>query len=421
MSSLFIHDAIIVTQNSAREVLRGNILVRDGKIESVGKEHMDADSTVEAGGKIAIPGLINTHCHVAMTHLRGKLDDISLEKFLERTFKLDSERSNAGIYNSSLLGMYEMLDSGITSFVDLYYSEEVIAKAVRESGIRGFLSWVTLDEDKTTQKGSPLKNAERFISNFRNDELVIPSVGIQGVYAAGDEVYLGAKELAEKKDTIIHGHLAETREEVYNFLNQHNGVRPTEHLEKIGFLNPRFLAAHGVWNTLHEVRLMGKNGVKLSWNPVSNAKLGIGGMAPVPEYLANGVSVSIGSDSCGSNNTQDVFQGMKFGSIWVKSDRWNPAITNAQAILDMATVNAAASLNRPDLGSLEPGKSADIVLLDTRTPRLMLTDEITAVSNIVYSADASCVSDVIVNGRLIKSDGHLAKFNSKDFQDAEFV
>lgn len=421
MKSLFIHDAIIVTQNPLREVLRGNILVRDGKIGYIGKEHMDADHTIEANGKIALPGLINTHCHVAMTHLRGKLDDISLEQFLERTFRLDSGRSDSGIYNSSLLGMYEMLDSGITSFVDLYYSEDVIARAVRQSGIRGFLSWVTLDEDKTTQKGSPLKNADKFISDFAHDDLVTPSVGVQGVYVAGDETYLGAKDLAEKKDTLIHGHLAETREEVYNFLNQHNGERPTEHLDRIGFLNPRFLAAHGVWNTLHEIRLMGRNGVKLSWNPVSNAKLGIGGMAPIPEYLGNGVNVSIGSDSCGSNNSQDIFQGMKFGSVWVKSDRWNPAITNAQSILDMATINAAASLNRADLGSIEAGKIADIILLDTRTPRLMLTDEVTAVSNIVYSADASSVSDVIVNGKLLKENGQLLEYRSSDFQDSEFV
>lgn len=421
MKSLFIHDAIIVTQNPLREVLRGNILVRDGKIGYIGKEHMDADHTIEANGKIALPGLINTHCHVAMTHLRGKLDDISLGQFLERTFRLDSGRSDSGIYNSSLLGMYEMLDSGITSFVDLYYSEDVIARAVRQSGIRGFLSWVTLDEDKTTQKGSPLKNADKFISDFAHDDLVTPSVGVQGVYVAGDETYLGAKDLAEKKDTLIHGHLAETREEVYNFLNQHNGERPTEHLDRIGFLNPRFLAAHGVWNTLHEIRLMGRNGVKLSWNPVSNAKLGIGGMAPIPEYLGNGVNVSIGSDSCGSNNSQDIFQGMKFGSVWVKSDRWNPAITNAQSILDMATINAAASLNRADLGSIEAGKIADIILLDTRTPRLMLTDEVTAVSNIVYSADASSVSDVIVNGKLLKENGQLLEYRSSDFQDSEFV
>lgn len=421
MKSLFIHDAIIVTQNPLREVLRGNILVRDGKIGYIGKEHMDADHTIEANGKIALPGLINTHCHVAMTHLRGKLDDISLEQFLERTFRLDSGRSDSGIYNSSLLGMYEMLDSGITSFVDLYYSEDVIARAVRQSGIRGFLSWVTLDEERTTQKGSPLKNADKFISDFAHDDLVTPSVGVQGVYVAGDETYLGAKDLAEKKDTLIHGHLAETREEVYNFLNQHNGERPTEHLDRIGFLNPRFLAAHGVWNTLHEIRLMGRNGVKLSWNPVSNAKLGIGGMAPIPEYLGNGVNVSIGSDSCGSNNSQDIFQGMKFGSVWVKSDRWNPAITNAQSILDMATINAAASLNRADLGSIEAGKIADIILLDTRTPRLMLTDEVTAVSNIVYSADASSVSDVIVNGKLLKENGQLLEYRSSDFQDSEFV
>ena len=421
MNTLEIRNALIVTQNQAREVVKANIFVEGDSISYVGDQAHDAQVIIDGTDKLVMPGMINTHCHVAMSHLRGKLDDMPLSKFLELTFKLDSERTERGIYNSALLGMYEMIDSGVTSFVDLYYSEDVIAKAAKEVGMRGFLSWVTLDQDKTTQKGDTTSNAEHFISKFQNDDLVVPSVGVQGVYVASDEVYLKARELAEKKDTIIHGHLCETREEVYNFMDQHDGERPTEHLDRIGFLNPRFLAAHGVWNTLREVRLMGKNHCSVSWNPVSNAKLGVGGIAPVSEYRNNGVNVTVGSDSSGSNNNQELFQTMKFGSIWVKNERWDPALTTAQEILDMATVNAARALNRNDIGSLETGKRADMAILDLRTPRLMLTNNENAVSNIIYSADSSCVSDVVINGRIVKQDRELLGYDPVKLHGEVFV
>ncbi|MCL5955569.1 MAG: amidohydrolase family protein [Candidatus Thermoplasmatota archaeon] len=421
VKSLEIRNALIVTQNQGREVLRGNIYAEGERISYIGRETHNSDEIIDGTHKIVIPGLINTHCHVAMSHLRGKLDDMPLNKFLELTFKLDSERTNVGIYNSALLGIYEMIDSGVTSFVDLYYSEDLIAKAAKDAGMRAFLSWNTLDEDKTTQKGNPSANAERFIGQFQQDGLITPSIGVQGVYVASDEVYLKAKEIAERKDTIIHGHLGETREEVYNFMAQHNGERPTEHLDRIGFLNRRFLAAHGVWNTMREVRLMGKNHCNVSWNPVSNAKLGVGGIAPVTEYRDNGVTVTVGSDSSGSNNNQELFQTMKFGSIWVKNERWDPALTTAQEILDMATVNASRALNRNDIGSIEIGKKADFAILDMRTPRMMLTNEETAVSNIIYSADSSCVSDVIVNGKILKRDRKLVGYDPVKLQGETFI
>lgn len=421
MKSLEIRDTIIVTQNSGREVIKGNVYIEGSDIKYVGVQTHDADEVIDGSHKLVIPGLINTHTHVAMTHLRGRLDDVPLSKFLELTFKLDSERTSEGIYNSSLLGMYEMIDSGVTSFLDLYYSEDIIAKASKSAGIRSFLSWVTLDEDKTTQKGNPLKNAKNFISKFKDDSLVTPSVGVQGVYVAGDEVYLKSREIAEKNDTIVHGHLAETREEVYNFVKEHHGVRPTEHLDSIGFLNPRFVAAHGVWNTFHEVKLMAKNGCNLSWNPVSNAKLGVGGIAPVPEYVTSGVNVTVGSDSSGSNNNQEILQSMKFGAIWLKNERWNPAIIKAQDILDMATVNGARALRRPDLGSIEPGKKADVVLMDLGTPAMMPTNLENAVANVVYSASTSSISDVIINGNFVKRDRMVTAFNPSDFDDKIFV
>lgn len=407
MSTVLFRNGIVISQNRSREVFRGSVLVNDGIIEYAGKDTKQADEVIDCSEKIVMPGLINTHTHVAMSHLKGQLDDIPLSSFLDKTFSLDGRRSESGLYRSAVLGSMEMLNSGITSFLDLYYSEDVISRACIDCGIRGFLSWVTLDQDKTTQSGNTISNAENFIRKHRDSVLVRPSIGVQGIYVAEDDIFLKAREVSERYGTLVHIHLAETREEVYNFAKSHGGERPIEHLHRIGFLNSSVFAAHCVWANSSEISYLAKDDVRVSWNPVSNSKLGVGGIAPVIEMTQKGVMVSIGSDSSGSNNSLDVLQSMKMGALMVKNQRWDPSVMRAQQILDMATVVAAQSLHADDIGSIEAGKKADIITLDTNNPRLFPTDEENAISNVVYSADSSCVSDVMVNGRFRKRSGNL--------------
>ncbi len=407
MGSTLFRNPIVITQNENREVLRADVLVEGNRILETGK-HLEGDSVIDADSMILMPGLLNTHTHVAMTHMRGSLDDIILSQFLEKTFKLDGERSDNGIYNSSVLGMCEMIDSGVTSFLDLYYSENIVERAVKDTGMRGFLSWVTLDREYTTQKGDPVDNARRFLGSDATTDLVDRSVGVQGVYVAGEETYLRAQELARTEDTIVHTHLSETREEVYNHLKK-TGKRPVEYLDSIGFLDSNVIAAHSSWVTLNEMRILSRKGVKVSWNPVSNAKLATGGICPVPEMLGENVTVSIGTDSSGSNNSLNVLESMKYGAITIKNSRWDASVLNAQKILDFATIDAARSLRRSDLGSVQAGKTADLVLIDCSKPNLIGTDESTAVSNVVYSANPSNVHTVMVNGRILKSDHRLLK------------
>lgn len=422
MQTVLIKNALIVSQDSTRNVYRGNIFIEENHIADITSpdKEFGADDVIDASNLIAMPGLINTHCHVAMTHLRGLIDDIPLSGFLERTFKLDAERTEEGLYNSAFVGLMEMINSGITSFLDLYYAEDIIAKAAMEAGIRAFLAWNTLDEDKTTQKGNPVKNAEHFIQEFSKEKMIRPAIGVQGVYVAGDETYMAADDVSRRYGTLIHGHLAETREEVYNFAREHAGKRPIEHLSEIGFLSQRFIAAHCVWATLNEVKAMAKHGAGVSWNPVSNAKLGVGGIAPIPEFISNGIAVSLGSDSTASNNSQDIWSSMKFGSISVKNERWDPSATKAQMILDMATVNAAKSLNFTQVGSIEKGKLADITLIDMSSPEMIPTSPKNAVSNLVYSATASSVSDVIIGGKFVKRNHRLLDFDPARFRDSNF-
>ena len=408
MKTILIRNGLIITQDDDRRILKGDMLIEGKRISKIGKIKGSADIEIDASGKAVLPGFINTHTHVAMAHLKGLLDDIPLETFLERTFSLDSNRSEKGIYNASMLGMAEMIDSGITSFHDLYYSEDIIAKAASKLGIRAFLAWVTLDEEYTTQKGSPLKNAESFIRKKHGD-LVTPSVGIQGIYVASDETYNGASDIARKYDTTIHTHLSETRKEVYDFATGHNGQRPVEHLSSIGFLDSRLIAAHSAFVTMREVRQLAKANVKVSWNSISNCKLGTGGMPPVPEMLDHGITISLGTDSNGSNNSLNMFEMMKFSSLLVKSARWNPAVINAQKMLDMATRDAASSLHRNDIGVLKEGNLADVIMIDLNQSNLIPANADNIVQGLVYSANPSNVDTVIVNGSILKSRKKLKR------------
>lgn len=398
--SILIRNALIVTQNHRRNIAKGNILIEKDKISYIGKKEFGADTIIDAHNMAAMPGMINTHTHVAMSRFKGALDDINLDSFLERTFKLDASRTSADIFESSVIGMNELIDSGTTSFLDLYYSEDIIAKAAQKTGIRAFLSWVTLDRKFTTQKGDPLRNAERFVKKFKSSGLVSPSIGVQGVYVASDETLAKAKELAKKYKVIIHIHLAETKKEVDDYINE-KGESPVEHLYKTSFLDSNVVAAHCVWLSEPEIKMLAKSKASVSWNQVSNSKLA-SGSARIKEMLDNGINVTIGTDSNGSNNSLSMFEAMKFSALSVKNLYNNAAVMNAQKIFDMVTVNAAMALHRNDIGSIEKGKKADIVLLDIAKPNMRPSNEKNIINNIVYSANPSNVCHVIINGNIVK-------------------
>ncbi|MCL4342627.1 MAG: amidohydrolase family protein [Candidatus Thermoplasmatota archaeon] len=406
MSSIAINGALIVTQNETREVIRGSVLVVNDRIEYVGQTKQGADEEIDGNGFIVLPGFINTHAHVAMSHMKGQLDDIDLETFLRRTYQLDAERSEKGIYNSAVLGISEMIDAGITCFADMYYSEDVIARACQDSGIRANLAWNTLDRELTTQRGDPVSNAGQFISSFKGKELITPSIGIQGIYAASDETIARAIEVSRSHGTLVHMHLSETRKEVYDFVKKNN-QRIVEHLSDKNLLPERLLAAHGVWLTLREIRLLSRAHSSVSWNSLSNAKLASGGMPAVPEMMSNGITVSLGTDSSASNNSLDMFQLMKFSSLMTKNARWDSTVIPAQVSLDMATVNGARAIGNTKIGSIEAGKKADLVLIDATRPNLIPTGIENAVSNIVYSANAGNVDSVIIDGKFVKRHGKL--------------
>ncbi len=411
--SILIKNAMILGDSGFN---KSDVLIENNIIKSIGIINEAADEIIDAKNNVLIPGFVNTHAHVAMTGFKGLLDDVALDDFLDKSGRLDASRTDNGIYNSALLGMYEMINSGITSFIDLYYSEDIIQRAAEKTGIRAYLAWAVLDDEYTTQRNSPIKNAEHFI-NIDHPDNVVPMIGIQGIYVSSDETYMRAMDISRKYDVMMHTHLSETRKEVYDTVKRYN-ERPVEHLNKIGFLSDKLIAAHCVWITLNEIKMLARNNVKVSWNSISNAKLASGGNAPVPEMLENNINVSLGTDSSGSNNSLDMFQEMKFSLLSINNERWNPSIVKSMDVFNMATINGYKALNLQG-GRIAPGYMADLIIIDKRSVNMIPGNDL--VKNIVFSGNPSNVLYVIVNGKILKENGILKNFNPDDFIDADFL
>ncbi len=380
-------------------MVRGDLRVEGGRVSSVGDVgKAPADEEVDASGYAIVPGFVNAHTHVAMSLLRGIADDRGLAGFLETLFVVDARRTEADVEAGARAGIAEMLLSGTTSFLDLYYFEDAVARAVESLGIRGFLGWAVLDPELTTQKGVPVENARAFIERWKDHTLVSPLVAPQGVYVCGKETWLRAREVAQSAGALVHYHLAETRREVHEHQTK-TGRRPVVWLEEIGFLGPRQVAAHAVWLTGEEIGLLARQGVGIAHCPSSNLKLASGGVAPVVELRAAGATVGLGTDSVASNNSLSMLREMHIAGLVQKNQRWDATCLSAQELLDLATIDGARLLGRAaDLGSLEVGKQADLSLFRLDHPTLLPARPEAIVSHLAYSASDEAIDSVYVGG-----------------------
>ena len=418
MPSLIIRNADwIVTQNQERDVLRNSsIFIRDGIIREIGKTgSSSADVEIDAKGKIVLPGLINAHTHLSMTLFRGFADDMQLQDWLQKKiWPLEAKLTDEACYLGALLGSAEMIMSGTTSFVDMYFHMEHVAKAVAESGLRGFLSYGVIDLFDPAKAKSEQDNTRKFfdyVQKLDNSRIKF-ALGPHAPYTCSAEMLLWAKNFAEKNRAILHIHIAETRREQADFQKQH-GMRVVEYLDKIGALSKNMLAAHCVWLTKSEVGLLAKAGVGVAHCPVSNMKLASGGVAPLPEMFESGIAVGLGTDGASSNNTLDMFETMKVCALLHKAHRWDPTILNAQKTLDLATIEGARALGVEDeIGSVEVGKRADIILLNSKAPNLApLHGKDTVISDMVYSASSANVDTTIVDGHVLMQNREIRTFS----------
>ena len=408
----------IVTQDARRRVIRNSsVRIEDGRIVDIGKpKKARNDHVIDCRKMAVIPGLINTHTHLAMTLLRGYADDMELRQWLEKKiWPLEKKLTGEMCHYGALLACLEMISSGTTCLVDMYFHMNRVADAVQEAGLRGVLSYGIIDPpggEKGENERKITLELLQYVKSIHSSRIGF-AVGPHSPYTCSEETLLWSRELAEKEDSLINIHVAETRREQAEF-ERDKKLRVGTYLDKIGFLSNRVLAAHAVWLTKSEVSLFGKRGVRVAHCPVSNMKLASGGTAPLPEMWEAGIPVGLGTDGPASNNGLDMFDTMKTCALLHKAQRWDPTVANAQKVLDMATIDGARCLGMErELGSIESGKRADLALVRLDVPNMIpIHGEKTLVSDLVYSARGQNVDTTIVDGNLLVSGG---KFVTLDF------
>jgi 5-methylthioadenosine/S-adenosylhomocysteine deaminase len=383
---------------------RTSILLEGERIAGIGA-HGKADQVIDGRGKAAIPGLINTHTHAAMTLLRGYADDMRLKEWLEgHIWPIEAKLTEEDVYWGTRLACLEMVKSGTTCFNDMYWFMDGAVKAVEESGIRGVLSSVYIDMFTPGESDGKRREVVRQLKDAKSSSRVRLSLGPHAIYTVSEEGLRWVRECSDKYGLLVHFHLSETRQEVDDCVKAH-GKRPVEYLDEIGFLGPNLVCAHCVWLDGKEIRLLAKRGVKVSHCPTSNMKLSVGGALDYKALWKAGVTVSLGTDGCSSNNSLDMFGAMKSAALLQKLWWGDPTALNAAETLGMATLEGARALGL-EAGRLQVGALADIVLVDLRRPQM--TPMHSLASNLVYSAGGGCVDTVICDGSVVMEAGRVA-------------
>jgi 5-methylthioadenosine/S-adenosylhomocysteine deaminase len=404
--SILIKQATILTQNKKRQQLFGDLYIDEQEIVEISTKPLtiEADYKLEGKHKLVLPGLINAHTHIPMTLLRGYGDDMLLQDWLEqRIWPVEAKLTKKTVEVGTKLGLLEMIASGTTSYVDMYFFENDIAKVTEKAGIRGFLGFALIDGGTPEYTAQELfSHCEHFVKHWKDNPLIKPVVAPHGAYTCGPETLRKAFDLSMTNNIPLHLHCSETRDEVYD-VQQRYGERPIGHLKKYGILDKHTLLAHCGWVTKNEIVDIKEKEATVVHCPVSNMKIGTGGYAPIPEFHESAIPISLGTDGAASNNSLDMFDTMKFCALLHKQHRWDPSILNAQTVFDFATRGGAACLHMDDkIGSIEEGKKADIVLLDLHKPHL--TPQHDPISHLVYAARGSDVCTTIINGQPLMLD-----------------
>ncbi len=380
---------------------KGFISIKNKQIMAIGKKtlkphFLTADETINAGGKIALPGLINCHTHVPMTLFRGVAEDKPLDEWLCKTvWPLEAKLKASDVYDGALLGCLEMIKSGTTCFADMYFNEDKVARAVKNAGLRAVLAEGIIEAGSAGRGEQMLRNGIRMAEMLKGyaDGRVSFRLGPHAVYSCSPDLLKRVKEAALKLKVGIHIHLAES-------LTTRHGLGEVELLDRIGFMKDLdLLAAHCVHLSAQEMLVLKKKNVKVAYNPVANMKLGMG-VPKINHLIRLGITVGLGTDGPASNNTLDMFETMKIASLFQKASYLDPEVLPAETVLRMATVDGARALGLDKhIGSLEVGKRADIILVDFNKPHLIPCHDIYA--NIVYAANGSDVDTVVLDGKIV--------------------
>ena len=391
---------ILSMDGNSKDVFNSNIYIVNDKIEYIGHdiENKEVHRVIDGKNKLAMPGLINSHTHIGMSLLRNYADDMPLQAWLnDKIWPIEANMTGEDIYWGSLLSMVEMIKSGTTTFCDMYDFMEDVARGLDESGMRGVLTrgmTAFIDAD------AKLKETKEFFGNWHgkaNGRIKV-MIAPHAIYTTNSEFLLKTIDLAKELNTGLNIHLSETKVEVEDSIREH-GKSPVKYLDDLGFFDVHTIAAHCVHLDDEDMDILLKHKVYPVNNPTSNLKLA-SGFAPIDKMLKMGIPVSLGTDGSSSNNNLDMFEEINLASILNKAVNMDALSVSAYSAIEMATINGAKTLGWDDeIGSIEVGKKADIILLDLDKPHFYPRHNL--VSAISYSAHGSDVDTVIIDGKII--------------------
>jgi 5-methylthioadenosine/S-adenosylhomocysteine deaminase len=411
---LLVSGGTIVTMDGARRVIEdGAIAVKDGKIVAVGRrsevvKSYQATQTISARGKAVIPGLINTHTHIPMTLFRGIADDLDLNEWLTKyIFPAEAKNVNEEFVRvGAQLGLAEMIRGGTTTYCDMYYFEDAIADETAKAGVRGVLGETIIDfpvaDNKTHEEA--MAYTEKYVKKWMGHKLIVPAIAPHAPYTVSEQHLKAIKAFSDRTGAPIVTHIAETQKENKDILTN-TGARPVGYLDRIGFLNNRVIAAHLVVINDEEIALLKTRGVGGAHNPQSNMKLA-SGVAPIPQMLKMDFPIGLGTDGAASNNDLNIWEEMDTVAKLHKVFTQDPKVITAKEAFEMATIRGARALHlEKEIGSIEEGKRADIVIVDFE--ELNQTPIYNIYSHLVYATKAGDVRTVIIEGRVVMLNHRL--------------
>ena len=398
---------------------KADLTINNAKIVDISPQTKNtAKKVIDAQGKLVMPGLINCHTHAAMVMMRGLADDMPLDVWWQKfIFPIEKKMLNPEFIRIGAgLAVIEMIKSGTTAFSDMYFYEDSAAEICKKIGMRCFLGEGVFDFPSPDAQNAEetFKIIRKLNEKWGKDPIIHLEVAPHAPYSCGPENLMKSKKLAEELGLPLHIHVAETATEVAE-VKQKYGATPVQHLEKIGFLSERVKAVHCVHLSHEDIQILRKHDVKIAHCQESNMKLA-SGYAPIVELMDEGVVVGLATDGAASNNNLDMFDEMDSVAKFHKLIRNDPTVMDAKTVVRMATLDAAKVMMREkELGSLEVGKTADIIIIDLKRPHL--TPLYNVYSHLVYSAGGSEVDTAIINGKLVMENREILTIDEDEVID----
>ena len=386
----------------------GGVAIDKGKIVAVGNvSGYRGKKTIDAHGNAVLPGLINTHTHAAMVLFRGIADDRDLMDWLTH-FIFPAEAKNVSkdfVRWGTRLAAAEMIQSGTTTFTDMYYFESDVAAETKRAGLRGVLGETLIDFPVADNKtwDDAVAYIRQFVKRWKGDPMITPALAPHAPYTVSRDHLIQTRQLATELGVPILIHVSETKNELQQVAEKQNGMTPGAYLDSIGFLGHDVVAAHGVWLTPEEIKVFAQKRVGVAHCPESNSMLA-SGIAPVVDMRKGGINVGLGTDGpAGSNNNLDMIEEMASAARFQKVTKMDPRVLSARDVLEMATIGGARVLGMEDkIGTLEAGKRADVIIINLQQPK---TQPVYSVeSAIVYAASGSSVITTICDGKILMRD-----------------